>query len=201
MGTRSYSIRLRETLYESFTMLRPLLSGATIAALTIVGGLGISYSAQSYATPTKLMPARPSTASVNLIAQADSTTQSLEQAVHQKINQYRASKGLPALTIAPSITQQARQHSQNMATGKVPFGHQGFEGRVKEIAKSVTYRAAAENVAYNMGYQDPATQAVQGWLKSPGHLKNIQGTYGLTGIGVSRNAKGEIYFTQMFIRQ
>ena len=136
-----------------------------------------------------------------MIAQANSTTQSLEQAAYQQINRYRASKGLPALTIAASITQQARQHSQDMATGKVPFGHQGFEGRVKEIAKSVSYRAAAENVAYNMGYSDPATQAVQGWLKSPGHLKNIQGNYGSTGIGVSRNAKGEIYFTQVFIRQ
>lgn len=182
-------------------MLRPFLSGATIASLTIVGGLGISSFAQSQATLTKSLSAKPSTASVNSIAQAKSTTQSLEQAVHQKINQYRASKGLPALTLSASITQQSRLHSQNMANGKLPFSHQGFEGRVKEIAKSVTYSGAAENVAYNMGYQDPATQAVQGWIKRPGHLKNIQGNYGLTGIGVSRNAKGEIYFTQIFIRK
>ena len=188
-------------LYESFTMLRPLLSGATIASLAIVGGLGTSCSAQNPTTLTKPISAAPSTASVNLIAQANSTTQSLEQAVHRQINQYRASKGLPALKLAASLTQQARQHSQNMSTGKTAFGHQGFERRVKEIAKSVPYRGAAENVAYNMGYQDPAAQAVQGWLKSPGHLKNIQGNYGLTGIGVSRNARGEIYFTQIFIRK
>lgn len=200
MGTRTRNLRLREVLYKSFTMLRPLLSGATIASLAIVGSLGPSLSARSHATLTKPTSAAP-TASVNLIAQANSTTQSLEQAVYQKINQYRASKGLPALKLAASLTQQARQHSQNMSTGKTAFGHQGFEQRVKEIAKSVPYRGAAENVAYNMGYQDPVAQAVQGWLKSPGHLKNIQGNYGLTGIGVSRNARGEIYFTQIFIRK
>ena len=182
-------------------MLRPLLSGATIASLTIVGGLGISSAAQTRATLTKPIPAVPSTASVNLVAQANLTTQSLEQAVYQQINQYRASKGLPALTIVPALTQQARLHSQDMSTGKMPFGHQGFEQRVKEIAKSVSYHGAAENVAYNIGYRDPVDQAVQGWLKSPGHLKNIQGNYGLTGVGVSRNAKGEIYFTQIFIRK
>ena len=67
------------------------------------------------------------------------------------------------------------------------------------IAKAIAYSAAAENVAYNSGYSDPATQAVQGWLKSTGHRQNLEGNYNLTGIGIAKNAKGEYYFTQIFI--
>ena len=189
-------------------MLRPFLSEATIAALATIGSLGISAHADNCASLTNSIPAHSiliptpsSIASGNLAARTDSTTQALEQSVYQQINRYRASHKLPALAIEASLTRQARQHSQDMATGKMPFSHQGFDQRVKEIAKSVPYRGAAENIAYNMGYEDPATQAVEGWLKSPGHLKNIQGAYGLTGIGVSRNAKGEIYYTQIFIRR
>ncbi len=201
MRIRIHDIYRRQTLYKSSIMLRPLLSGATISALAIVGGLGISAHADNCAVLTNSIQAQSSISSVNLVTHTDSTAQTLEQAVYQQISQYRASQNLPALAISDSLTQQARQHSQDMATGKMPFSHQGFDQRVKEIAKSVPYRGAAENIAYNMGYEDPATQAVEGWLKSPGHLKNIQGTYGLTGIGVSRNVKGEIYFTQIFIRR
>lgn len=182
-------------------MLRPFLSGAAISALVTMSLLGVSAHADNRTNLTNSISAEPSVPPVKLAVRTDSTTQALEKAVYQQINQYRASRKLPPLAIADALTQQARQHSQDMANGKVPFSHQGFDQRVREIAKSVSYRGAAENIAYNMGYKDPATQAVEGWLKSPGHLKNIQGTYGLTGIGVSRNAKGEIYFTQIFIRR
>jgi uncharacterized protein YkwD len=125
---------------------------------------------------------------------------SLEQAVYAQVNQYRATRGLPPLTLDARISNQARIHSQDMASYAVPFGHQGFEQRVQAISKVISYNAAAENVAYNQGYADPATQAVQGWLQSTGHRQNIESQYGLTGIGVVNNAKGEYYFTQIFIR-
>jgi uncharacterized protein YkwD len=181
-------------------MLKNLLSRATIATTAIVTTLGVmGYAHDTLATKPPQTTA--STAPVTLIAQVDPSLAAMEQSVLRQINQYRAGRKLPALTLDATITQQSRNHSQNMANGTVPFSHQGFEQRVKAISKAMSYRAAAENVAYNMGYGDPATQAVQGWLKSPGHLKNIQGQYNVTGIGVSKNAKGEVYFTQMFIRK
>ena len=125
----------------------------------------------------------------------------LEQSVHQKINAYRASRTLPALALNATISNVARSHSQNMATGRVPFGHQGFDARVQTVSRTFTLRTAGENVAYNQGYSDPAAAAVNGWLKSPGHLNNIVGTYNLTGIGVARNSNGEYFFTQIFWRQ
>ena len=126
---------------------------------------------------------------------------SLEQSVHKQINDYRKSRNLPPLTLDARITQQSRIHSEAMASGRVPFSHNGFEGRVRAIASAIPYRSAAENVAYNQGYSKPDQQAVQGWLKSPGHYKNIVGDFDLTGIGITKNAKGEYYFTQIFIKR
>jgi uncharacterized protein YkwD len=123
----------------------------------------------------------------------------LEQSVFQQINQYRQQKGLAALTLNDTITQQARQHSQDMANSRA-ISHNGFDARIKAIGSKISWRGAAENVAYNAGFSDPVGQAVNGWLKSPGHLQNIVGNYNLTGIGVSQNSQGEYYFTQMFIR-
>ena len=134
------------------------------------------------------------------IAQNPNSLSNLERSIHEQVNKYRQSQNLPPLALNAAISQQSRLHSQAMANGKVPFSHQGFEQRVNAIAKTINYRSAGENVAYNQGYKDPATQAFQGWLKSPGHLKNIRGNFNLTGIGVAQNSKGEYYFTQIFIR-
>ncbi|HAT12895.1 MAG TPA: CAP domain-containing protein [Microcoleaceae bacterium UBA11344] len=122
----------------------------------------------------------------------------LEKAANQQINQYRASKKLPPLSVDSRITQQARIHSENMASGKVKFSHDGFDGRAKAIA--IPYQSVAENVAYNMGFSDPVRNAVDGWIKSEGHRKNMEGRFNLTGIGIAKNAKGEYYFTQLFVR-
>ena len=66
------------------------------------------------------------------VAQAAVNTAAIEASVFQQINQYRASKNLPALTRNSSIENQARIHSQNMASGKVAFGHDGFKRELKQ---------------------------------------------------------------------
>jgi uncharacterized protein YkwD len=129
---------------------------------------------------------------------ANNSDQSFERAVHDQVNQYRASQNLPPFAWNDAIATQARQHSANMANGQTAFGHDGFAARVK--ATGISFQGAAENVAYNQGYSDPVAEAVKGWIASPGHQKNMVGDYSRTGIGVTRNAQGEIYFTQLFIR-
>lgn len=123
----------------------------------------------------------------------------LERSVLQKINQFRQQKGLSSLSLNAAITRQARQHSKDMASCRI-LSHDGFEGRVRTISLKVSYRAAAENVAYNQGFRDPVGQAVNGWLKSSGHFQNIVGNYNMTGIGIAQNAQGSLYFTQIFIK-
>lgn len=126
---------------------------------------------------------------------------SLERSIHQQVDRYRQSQNLPSLTLNNAISNQARKHSEAMAQGRVPFSHDGFKQRVQIIGNAISYRSAAENVAVNQGYRDPATVAVEGWLKSPDHLKNIRGQFDLTGIGVAQNSKGEYYFTQIFVQR
>ena len=115
------------------------------------------------------------------------------------INQYRGSLGKKPLNFIDPAIEQADMHSANMASGRTAFGHDGFEQRVAIIAKTVgQVNAAAENVAYgNLS----AKQVVDGWIKSPGHKKNIEGDYNLTGIGTARRKDGIIYFTQIFLRK
>ncbi len=176
--------------------------GALVLVVAPAQAITVAPALRPDAHPPSLLAARSAARATTRprAIQSATTSANLDQAVLQQINQYRASRNLPALKLDPRITAQALAHSQAMASGQVPFSHNGFQQRVATIGKAIPYSSAAENVAYNMGYSDPATQAVQGWLKSPGHLKNIQGKYNLTGIGVAQNAKGEVYFTQIFIQ-
>jgi uncharacterized protein YkwD len=136
---------------------------------------------------------------LNLLCPNLGPTDPLEKAVFLQINNHRASLGLSQLVWNETIAAQARQHSQNMANKQVPLGHDGLSNRV--TATKLPYSWYGENVVYNYGYTDPATQGVQWWLNSPGHRANIERAgYNLTGIGASKNAQGEVFFTQIFLQ-
>lgn len=114
------------------------------------------------------------------------------------INQYRASHGLPKLVMNEAANREARRHSQEMANHAMPFGHGGFNQRMKHIYHSIADAdGGAENVAYNY---KTARIVVDGWIKSPGHQRNIVGRYNMTGIGIVRDGAGKLYYTQLFVR-
>ena len=125
---------------------------------------------------------------------------SLELETFNLVNKYRQSRNLPPLVADSAISAEAKAHSEQMAKSG-QMSHDGFNERVTSVSKTIVYRKAAENVAYNMGYGKPDLVAVQGWIESPGHQHNMVGQYDLTGIGVAKNARGEYYFTQIFIRK
>jgi uncharacterized protein YkwD len=131
---------------------------------------------------------------------ATSMMTNLELATHNLVNQYRQFKNLPPLQIDPTISAQAKAHSEEMARIS-KMSHDGFNDRVKSVAQTIVYRNAAENVGFNTGYTQPDVMAVKGWIESPGHRHNMIGQFDLTGIGVAKNARGEYYFTQIFIRK
>jgi uncharacterized protein YkwD len=113
-------------------------------------------------------------------------------------NQFRASNGLPPLKREINCNLLAEKHSQDMASGRTEFGHDGFEVRAAAIGKVLGgMSGAAENVAY--GTLD-AKGVVDGWIKSPGHRKNMLGNYNLIGIGYAQGKGRIIYFTQLFIK-
>jgi uncharacterized protein YkwD len=114
------------------------------------------------------------------------------------VNQYRAAHGLPRLAMNEAANREARRHSQEMANHAVPFGHTGFGQRMKHLYHSIDdANGGAENVAYNY---KTARIVVDGWIKSPGHHRNLVGRYNMTGIGIVRDKAGRLYYTQLFVR-
>lgn len=127
-----------------------------------------------------------------------SSAAAFEDEVLVHVNKYRKSKGLAPLRMHDAIVEESRKHSYNMANNIVPFSHDGFNTRSKNLASRIPgMRSVAENVAYG---QMSAREVVEDWIKSPGHRKNIEGNYTQTGIGIATSKKGVLYYTQMFVR-
>lgn len=126
----------------------------------------------------------------------------LEARTLKLVNGHRRSARLPSLDHSRPIAAIARRHSEAMAAGRVPFGHEGFERRRREIARSVALGGMAENVGVNTApAQKTAAMTVSGWLSSAGHRRNIEGDYDVTGIGIARGPRGAWYYTQIFVKR
>ncbi|HLX91689.1 MAG TPA: CAP domain-containing protein [Puia sp.] len=120
----------------------------------------------------------------------------MKEAILYYINFHRRSIGLRNLRLNGVESKLALQHSIDMASGRTPFGHDGLNERAKAISKEVgKITMAAENVASG---DMSAKEVVDGWLKSPGHKRNIETDFTLTGIGVAKNDKGVVFYTQIF---
>lgn len=88
------------------------------------------------------------------------------------ISQYRASHGLPPVTIDPTLTKIASVHANRMAAtdtmSHVLPGEGSFQQRL--IAGGFQASMAAENVAAG---QPTLTAVLEAWRKSPGHNANL----------------------------
>lgn len=125
-------------------------------------------------------------------------TANMEQDILHFVNLHRQSVGLKPLKSNSIESNVAAQHSRNMASGRVPFGHKGLRLRMNAIERQLgSVHTTAENVAYGVM---SAKDVVDGWLQSSGHRRNIEGNFLLTGIGIAKDAKGYIYYTQIFTR-
>ncbi|RYD76025.1 MAG: CAP domain-containing protein, partial [Sphingobacteriales bacterium] len=110
-------------------------------------------------------------------------------------NKFRSSKGLNDLAPNKYLNELAQQHSENMASGKVKFGHDGFAKRNTAAQKQMAIRNFAENVAYGAATGEAV---VNQWKNSDGHRKNMLGKFSQIGIGVAKDKQGRIFYTQVF---
>lgn len=128
-------------------------------------------------------------------------TQVQESEVARLVNVERGKAGLPSLKLNWELSRVARVKSQDMSD-KNYFSHNSptFGSTFSLIGKyGIVYSAAGENIAY--GYNTPAA-VMNGWMNSPGHRANILGKqYNQIGVGMVKNSKGQIYWTQIFIKQ
>jgi len=97
------------------------------------------------------------------------------------INEYRQANGVGELIMVKIIWDECLQHNMNMQDGTVPFGHDGFEDRLRNIGKEMYVGYATENCG--MGYGSPQAQ-LNGWINSPPHNANLLHP-SLTHMGVS----------------
>ncbi|MBD0324795.1 MAG: CAP domain-containing protein [Pyrinomonadaceae bacterium] len=126
-----------------------------------------------------------------------------ERRAFDLVNAERRARGERPLAWDAELMQMARRHSQNMARQNF-FNHKGPDGqglRERSRASGISgFRALAENLAYNKGFDDVASCAVVGWMQSAGHRDNIlNAEFTRSGIGIARAADGRVYITQVFI--
>jgi uncharacterized protein YkwD len=116
--------------------------------------------------------------------------------VLSQTNKFRRSKGLPALVINEDLNAIAQKHSNNMAKGRVGFGHGGFSQREAHAKRKISsLYSFAENVAYG---PETGKEVVTMWKNSSGHRRNMLGRYKYIGIGIAKDRRGRIYYTQVF---
>ena len=133
----------------------------------------------------------------SLLSFTPARNESLVDDVLNYTNKFRKSKGLPALVMRDDLNTIAQKHTENMAAGKVSFGHDGFEKRQTQMKSAVAEASQfAENVAYGASSGEAV---VNEWKKSNGHRRNMLGDYKYIGIGVARNNRGILYYTQVFV--
>jgi uncharacterized protein YkwD len=100
-------------------------------------------------------------------------------------NKVRKSNSLAKLVMRNDLNEIARQHSIDMAKGRVRFGHTGFGERNAMARKKIKQmHAFAENVAYGA---ITGKEVVDMWEHSAGHRQNLLGPYKYIGIGIAKD--------------
>lgn len=121
-----------------------------------------------------------------------------EQETLNLINAQRTKNGLTALKIDNEVQRVARIKAQDMVNNNYFSHNSPTYGSPFDMLKSfkISYRTAGENIAGNSSNSG----AVNAWMNSEGHRKNIlNSAFNYTGLGVVNSPKyGKIY-VQMFI--
>ena len=103
--------------------------------------------------------------SVFAFAAAANNDAGYSQRLAAMVNQYRASHGLPDLTVDTTIAGLATEHSAAMAQAG-QLNHDDFPSRVRRSGLPM----CVENIGWN--YRSPESQ-FDGWRASPGHNGNM----------------------------
>lgn len=125
-----------------------------------------------------------------------------EKTLVEAINKERAKKKLPDLRPNALLFKVARAHSANMAKqGKMEHVLDGKDPGDRVLAAGYDYGKISENLAWSEAPGAPLTDVVKEWMESKTHRDNLlSDRITETGLGIAKNKKGEIYYTQLFAR-
>lgn len=153
----------------------------------------------------------PRTSNLSLVSLPSATAPTLEQAseierhAFEESNRARVRNGLLPFVWDADLCRMARAHSENMGRHNF-FSHVTPDGqRLKDRAQAVGilhFTLIGENIAYNLGYDDPGTFAVERWMLSPKHRANILDEhFNAMAVGTFVAPDGSVYLTQTFIQR
>lgn len=129
--------------------------------------------------------------------------QPLARKVFNLVNRQRQLHGLHPLEWNDALAAQARLQSTNMM-------ERGFFAHVDPVrgrlaarlnAAGIHWTRCGENIFRDSGEEEPESEAVDGWMKSPSHRSSIlDSLFTETGIGLAISPSTEYYITQIFLR-
>jgi uncharacterized protein YkwD len=158
------------------------MSSSRIASLVVVLSAGVVWSAPSEPAVTLSAP---------------------EQQMLKLLNEARAREKLPPLRPNAILFKVARAHAANMAKQeKMAHVLDGKKPAQRVDEAGYDYRLVGENVAFSEGDAPdtiPVADIHESWMKSEVHRANIlKSGYEEVGLGIVRNAKGQLYYAQVF---
>jgi len=130
-------------------------------------------------------------------AETDVAINPIEEEILTLVNEYRLEIGATALLFSDVAYQEANKHTRYMIS-KGTLSHDNFSSRATIINNNVPIELAAENVARDF---KTATDVLHSWLESTHHKKTIESNFTHSAISVQQNAKGMMYFTQIFYKR
>lgn len=122
-----------------------------------------------------------------------------EQIALNLLNNDRIANGLPALTMDPVLSELARIKSNDMRDNRY-FAHESpTYGNASAMLKTFGYAFSA--VGENIAHHANVDKAHAAFMSSDGHRRNIlSSSWTKVGVGVSVDAQGYVYVTQLFVR-
>jgi uncharacterized protein YkwD len=112
-------------------------------------------------------------------------------------NRVRGRAGLPPLEVSDRLNDVARRHADDMAARR-RMSHRGGDGSSpfrRMDRAGYRYERAAENIAYGQRTLDAL---MADWMTSPGHKRNILGSYTEIGAAYATDADGTPYWCVTF---
>ncbi|MEG1142431.1 MAG: CAP domain-containing protein, partial [Clostridia bacterium] len=140
------------------------------------------------------IPPTPPTGGSNM-----TNVDAMVQQVLDLVNQERAKQGLSSLTLDVTLQKSAMAKSKDMAINNYFDHNSPTYGSVSNMLNNfgIKWRANGENIAKG---QTSAAQVMNSWMNSSGHRANIlKSGFTHIGIGIYKNANGQILWTQQFI--
>jgi len=158
--------------------------------LTLTPGSGTS-------TPSN--PAKPSGSVETAKTLTEDELKAYADKVFELVNKEREKAGVSPLEYREDLAEAAQIRAQEIVTHKSHTRPNGedFDSVMDEF--NIERRACGENI---YRYQTTPEKAMQGWMDSDGHRRNIlKEKYTAIGVGIYQGQDGKLYWTQLFIEE